>query len=270
MIPLRLSMTNFFCYSHSIPPLELEGIQLACISGDNGHGKTALLDAITWALWGEARAKTQEELIHQGQLQMVVELEFMARNKRHKVIRRHSKSGRTKQGSTILELYILSNDTFQPITGNTIRETENYIRSLLHMDYGTFTSSAFLMQGQADKFTSSTPSERKQILSEILDLGFYDSLESKAKEYSRIQLDEIQKLEDSLQNISEQLGRRDQYEQELKESTRIIETLTPKINDMKAQIETLQNTIKSLNDKPSEVKTLERQVQLHNQEIRHF
>ena len=138
------------------------------------------------------------------------------------------------------------------------------------MDYGTFTSSAFLMQGQADKFTSSTPSERKQILSEILDLGFYDSLESKAKEYSRIQLDEIQKLEDSLQNISEQLGRRDQYEQELKESTRIIETLTPKINDMKAQIETLQNTIKSLNDKASEVKTLERQVQLHNQEIRHF
>ena len=30
-----------------------------CLSGENGHGKSALLDAITWSLWGESRrAKT--------------------------------------------------------------------------------------------------------------------------------------------------------------------------------------------------------------------
>jgi len=263
-------MTNFLCYSQNLPTLELEGIQLACISGDNGHGKTALLDAITWALWGEARARTQEELIHQGQLEMVVELEFMARNIRHKVIRRHSKSARSKQGSTILELYLLSNNTFQPITGNTIRETDNYIRNLLQMDYGTFTSSAFLMQGQADKFTSATPSERKRILGEILDLGFYDSLESKAKEHSRIQFQEIQKLEINLQTMSEQLGRQERYETELKEFTTIIDILTPQISDIQIQIEKLQDNIRSLNNKIGEVKTLERQITLHKQEINHF
>ena len=63
MIPQKLSLRNFMCYREDAPPLDFTGIHLACISGDNGHGKSALLDAITWALWGRARAKTDDELI---------------------------------------------------------------------------------------------------------------------------------------------------------------------------------------------------------------
>ncbi|KPJ48763.1 MAG: hypothetical protein AMJ38_04560 [Dehalococcoidia bacterium DG_22] len=53
MIPARLSMRNFLCYRDNVPPLDFSGIHVACLSGDNGHGKSALLDAITWALWGK-------------------------------------------------------------------------------------------------------------------------------------------------------------------------------------------------------------------------
>ena len=79
MIPLRLSIKNFMCYRDDVPDLDLEGIHVACLSGENGHGKSALFDAMTWALWGNARASTHEELIHQGQSDMAVELEFSAR-----------------------------------------------------------------------------------------------------------------------------------------------------------------------------------------------
>ena len=75
------------CYRQGLPTLNLENVHVACLSGDNGNGKTALLDSITWVLWGKARARTQEELIHQGQNSMSVELDFLAREQKYKVIR---------------------------------------------------------------------------------------------------------------------------------------------------------------------------------------
>ena len=96
MIPLRLTVKNFMCYRDDVPVLDLEGVHLACLCGANGHGKTALLDAITWALWGSARTRTQEELVHQGQTDMAVALDFSARGQRYRVSRRHSRSARSR------------------------------------------------------------------------------------------------------------------------------------------------------------------------------
>ena len=66
MIPIRLELENFLCYRQP-DPLDFSGIHVACLAGDNGAGKSSLLDAITWALWGRARARRDDELIHMGQ-----------------------------------------------------------------------------------------------------------------------------------------------------------------------------------------------------------
>ena len=83
MIPLKLTVKNFMCYRDNVPMLDLQGIHVACLCGDNGHGKSALLDSITWALWGQARARTHDELVHQGLDNMAVELEFSASVQRY-------------------------------------------------------------------------------------------------------------------------------------------------------------------------------------------
>ena len=54
-----------------------DGIHTACISGDNGNGKSALIDAMTWALWGRTRAKSDDDLIHSGQTEMEVEFDSL-------------------------------------------------------------------------------------------------------------------------------------------------------------------------------------------------
>ena len=51
MIPLRLNLRNFLCYRENVPELDFTGLHVACLCGSNGHGKSALLDAITWNLW---------------------------------------------------------------------------------------------------------------------------------------------------------------------------------------------------------------------------
>ena len=71
MIPVRLEITNFLAYCNPAP-LDFSGIHVAVLVGENGAGKSSLLDAMTWALWGRARAKTDSELVHQGAAEMRV------------------------------------------------------------------------------------------------------------------------------------------------------------------------------------------------------
>ena len=78
MIPVSLTQENFKSYRKGVPTLHLAGVHIACLSGSNGHGKTSLLDAMTWALWGSAIHNRQEELVHIGEQDMRVELEFLA------------------------------------------------------------------------------------------------------------------------------------------------------------------------------------------------
>ena len=180
MIPLRLSVRNFLCYRDDVPPLDLRGIHVACLCGANGHGKSALLDAMTWCLWGHARTGTQNhnDLIAYGESECRVELDFLARGQEHRAIRRRRRAG---QGRTEVDLFILD-DVGQPrsISGDSVRETNWKIQNLVGMDYTTFVNTAFLLQGRSDEFTRKTPAERKAVLSSVLDLGLYETLQVSA------------------------------------------------------------------------------------------
>ena len=174
MIPIKLSLRNFMCYQDNVPPLSFDGIHTACIAGDNGNGKSALIDAMTWALWGKTRAKSDDDLIHSGQAEMEVEFDFAVEQQRYRIIRKHSKPKRRRaSGRTILEFQVAAEDGFRSITGNSVQQTQQEIIKVLHMDYSTFINSALLLQGRADEFTVSNPAKRKQVLADILGLSFY-------------------------------------------------------------------------------------------------
>jgi exonuclease SbcC len=61
MIPVTLQLSNFLSYGSNVPLLDFTRFNIANLSGGNGQGKSALLDALTWALWGEGRKAQQEK-----------------------------------------------------------------------------------------------------------------------------------------------------------------------------------------------------------------
>ena len=198
MIPLQLSLRNFLCYREGLPPLDLRGVQVACLCGGNGHGKSALLDAMTWCLWGMARTGRQNHntLIAYGAAECRVELDFMAQGQAYRVIRRRN----ARQRRTEVDLFILDDDAPpRPITGNAVGETDARIRRIVGMDYTTFVNSAFLVQGRADEFTSKTASQRKDVLSSILGLELYDILQAAAREQRGIWQDNMTRADGALQ-----------------------------------------------------------------------
>ncbi|MBL8156844.1 MAG: SMC family ATPase, partial [Anaerolineae bacterium] len=149
MIPVRLEIKNFLAY-RSPDPLRFDGIHLACLTGPNGAGKSSLLDAITWALWGHARAKTDEALIHLGQNDMSVQLDFEQEGTHYRVLRQRTRKGRTGK----LEVFSLVDGSLTTLTRSSMRETQEWINRLLRLNYETFVHSAFLQQGKADAFTT--------------------------------------------------------------------------------------------------------------------
>src|SRR5215207_542376 len=169
-------------YTEPNEPLRFAGIHVAVVTGDNGHGKSALLDAITWALWGRARARAVDELIHAGASEMEVEFEFELDDTQYRVIRKRQRRG--KSGYSDLQFAVFSEafGGYKPLTEPSVSETERLIERTLRMSYETFINSSFIQQGRADSFTTNSPAERKRILAEILELGFYDELEARAKE----------------------------------------------------------------------------------------
>jgi len=256
LIPLRLTVKNFMCYRDELPTLDFEGIHVACLCGDNGHGKTALLDSITWVLWGKARASTQEELVHQGRQDMAVVLEFMARDQRYRVSRRYSRSGRSR-GATILELQVSSGNGFRPITGNSVRETEARIRDILHLDYETFVNTAFLLQGNADRFTTSKPTRRKEVLAEVLDLSYYTTLEERAKERSRSSQDGILAAGSAIEMRRQEVSRRPGHEEGLASVKATLRGLGAGLKSRRGQVASIQDRLNTLQAGGVELKALD-------------
>lgn len=207
MIPVKIELHNFLAY-HDPDPLDLTGIHVACLAGQNGAGKSSLLDAITWALWGKARAERINDLIHMHgrvqQTEMSVTLTFRLANTEYQVKRWRSSKG---AGASELELKVKDGDRWRSITESSIYATQEKITRLLHLEYETFVNSAYLRQGQADEFTRKTPSKRKEILGEILGIDSWRRYEDKAKDAHKQTLMGIQQADGELENIQHELNK---------------------------------------------------------------
>ncbi len=254
MIPVKLAMRNFMCYGDQVSSLDFSGIHLACLAGDNGHGKSAIIDAMTWALWGKARAQRDDDLIHLGQRQMEVEFEFLLGDNHYRVLRQRQKNG--SKGQTTLEFQILDGTEFRPLTGNNTRETQAAITETLRMEYETFINSAFLLQGRADEFTSHPPAERKRILGEILDLSHYNKLEERAKERARETEIRLREIKAALGEVDRELAHKPEYEQDLKDAEEASSRLKSRLLAEEATLRGLREQKKELQVREDELTRL--------------
>jgi exonuclease SbcC len=184
MVPLSLTLRNFLSYGEEEVTLDFSNMHVVCLSGENGHGKSALLDAITWVLWGETRLGKQghEQLIRIGADEMSVVLVFRVGTDIYRVRRQRS---RKTAGANWEIQRSDGSGGWIALTGTSASDTGRVIQQIVRMSYDTFLNSAYLKQGRADEFVRQTATRRKEILCEILELSRYDRLEEKAKQRSR-------------------------------------------------------------------------------------
>ncbi|HJL69303.1 MAG TPA: SMC family ATPase, partial [Anaerolineales bacterium] len=236
MIPVTLEITNFLPYKNPAP-LDFSGIHVACLAGENGAGKSALLEAMVWALWGRARdgKRSDDELIHFGESEMRVAFTFELSGQRYQVMRQR-KSGKRGQSLLELQLYDADTDSWRGLSEAGIRQTQRKIDALLRIDYETFMNSAFIAQGRADEFTVKSAGDRKAVLASILGLEQWTLFEQRARDRGVARTEDVRVLEREIAAIDAELQRRAEYEQELSDAefdlTQVLEQLRAAEKDM--------------------------------------
>jgi exonuclease SbcC len=217
MIPLELLISGFLSYRDPAS-LDFTRFSLACISGPNGAGKSTLLDAMTWALFGQARRR-DEALINLQSKAAEVALTFQYEDVQYRVQRTLAR-GR----STILELQArrpptelsvnaereetpsASDGSWTVLTERTVRDTQARLQQILRLDYETFVNASFFLQGKADQFAQQSPTKRKEILTNILGLGEWEGYKARVAELRRRLEEELAVVEGRLAEILGELA----------------------------------------------------------------
>ena len=139
--------------------------------------------------------------------------------------------------------------------GNTIRDTEAIIIDLVKMDYETFISTSYLMQGDANHFTKSKPTERKKILADVLELTYYDQLEILAKTKSRDLKAKINSNKAIIAIRNQDISIKESTLKDIDKSSTSIEKITPKVEIKSLELDKLYEQERETRAQISEIKT---------------
>jgi exonuclease SbcC len=177
--PLKLTIDGFACFRDK-QELDFEHLDLFAISGPTGAGKSSLLDAMIFALYGKVPrvGKNYTECIALGRDRLVVTLDVRVGAKTYRVTR----IGRRRSaGSAQLDEIIDGQDEARPIADQ-VREVDRHVEALVGLGYEAFTQAVVLPQNQFAEFLQSDPRERQKILSSLLRLDVYERMKKRAGE----------------------------------------------------------------------------------------
>jgi exonuclease SbcC len=280
MIPLKLYLKNFLSYGSPGQTINFEPHHLICLSGKNGHGKSALLDALTWVLWGQARkiahaGHTGENLIKLGQSDMVVMLDFMCNNIVYRV-RREVAQLRGKLTSQ-LDVGIVDETTQQlhAITEKTIRDTQELINRIIGLNGEAFQSSAFFRQGNSDEFSKKSPKDRKDILANLIGLDQIEQLRRRIIEKGREIAVHRQHKEQLCEHIAGEVQHHTQLSEELlklsfraEETTKHEEDLAQQLAQITEQQRIIAGEYHTLQSKQADIGRISHMINTHYDMLR--
>ncbi|MEN1761315.1 SMC family ATPase [Anoxynatronum sibiricum] len=222
---LRLTMTAFGPYrSQEVIDFEkLNTARLFVISGNTGAGKTAIFDAICFALYGQASGTSRKDsqglrcLLADPATHTEVNLTFAMGQHRYRAQRR---MGLVKPGNKtatgeehLLERWVAESDTTPGsdagrwelmLERNRVREMNDTIQQLLGLDQRQFTQIVMLPQGEFEKLLLSDSTEKGVILRQIFDTGLYERFTKKLEHQAREASRQYEKQAEKLKLLEEQ------------------------------------------------------------------
>jgi len=265
MIPIQLYISGFLSYRDAVD-LDFTLLDLACISGHNGAGKSSLLDAITWSLFGEARGKGMDVInLNQDVKEARVALTFQYEGNIYRVQRTLPRNKSTvlefqvlDRGDENQEIRLVNQGQWRPLTEKTTRETQARIEQTLQLDYETFINASFFLQGKADQFTQKKASDRKAILSSILGLEIWETYKNRTAERRKQIESEVNTIDGRIAEIDAELAEEEIRKARLSELKNNLNQLSSARVTQEKIVENIKNTTLVLKQQKELVETLEK------------
>ncbi|NPV55765.1 MAG: SMC family ATPase [Anaerolineae bacterium] len=255
MIPVRMEVSGFLSYLDTVV-VDFTPFDLACISGSNGAGKSSLLDAMTWALFGEARKRDDSLLNARSQDGARVVFDFDYEGLEYRIVRAKA-PGKT----ALLDFFSRRPDgAWHTLSEHAMRATQERIQNTIRLDYETFTNASFFLQGRADQFTQQNASKRKQILSSILGLDIWEVYLETARKRRRSVEGEVARLDGMIHSIDEELKEEPQRVAALERLQKALVSVQSRRKAQEKNRESIQKIVAVYEDQLSLVQTQENRV----------
>jgi DNA repair protein SbcC/Rad50 len=184
MRPINLEMEGFTSFRQKAV-IDFSKFDLFAITGPTGAGKTSIIDAMTYALYGctpRIGNKSIKELISQGTDRLKVLLEFSSGQSCYRIARQTKWTG--KSSITDIRLEEKEGDKWVP-RADKVGQVDPLIENIVGLDFNGFTKSVVLPQGRFDEFLKGKVDERRKILSDLLQLDVYARMMQRANEIAK-------------------------------------------------------------------------------------
>ena len=253
MIPIKLSIQGLYSYQElqEIDFKRLIGSSVFGIFGKVGSGKTSLLEAISFALYGEterlnSRDNRQYNMMNLKSKHLLIDFEFQAgpEQQHYKFIyeaKRHPKKHH-EIGPGERRMFIRQENDWHPI-GNEKEDVSVLSKQILGLDYENFKRTIIIPQNQFREFLELSPTERTKMMNQLFKLDQYD-LSGRVSKLSKANDDQLAELRGLLSPL---------------------EAITPEAIELaKADIGTLQQQVREKAEQIGQLEPVEQQL-LHLQ-----
>ena len=252
MRPLELRVRNFRSFYGDDHIFNFRDRRLVGIVGPIGSGKSSILDAITFALYGRtARSGVRtKSLIHQRAENATVALRFVSDGAIWEAVRHIQ-----RKGSSVHQLFRLADDRRES------KQIEKYVlekivtervETLLGVDFHSFGRSVMLAQGQFAEFLGATPADRDAVLKRMFGYDRVADMHKAAKDSVRDAEHEIDKLSIRLEHTKaakERLVERREHLHETVEHIRKLNTVKPTYDKWAERISSLALDIRNTEER---------------------
>jgi DNA repair protein SbcC/Rad50 len=238
--PLSLTIEGLTSF-RTLQEIDFSELDLFVITGSTGAGKSSILDAITFALYGNVpRVGGHElrDLISHGSSCMRVCLDFEVDGSHYRVARRMAKNShqatleRVANGSSVTE-----------IEQGGIKAVNARLEEIVGLDFKAFTKAVLLPQGAFDEFLRGDVSERRRILVRLLDLGRYEA----AGQVARREATRLHTIVEERLSLIES-----NYQDATKERLRELESAVDAAREQRARVEKAKQEAKEVADGAAE------------------
>jgi len=199
----RIAWSNFLSTGNAGTEILLDRSPTTLIVGENGAGKSTILDAICFALFNKAfRSISKPQLINSiNGKQARVEVEFSIGRRQYKVVRGIKPA--------IFLIYVDGNLINQEADS---RDFQKYLEEhILKLNYKSFTQIVILGSASFTPFMQLPPSHRREIIEDLLDIRIFSTMNTLLKEKSSALKDQIKSIESDLEVGKERVRLQDDY-----------------------------------------------------------
>ena len=248
MIFRKLRLHNFKSHENTVIRFE-NGITV--IVGENGAGKSTILEAISFALFKQHTGKKIDDLVRNNANSMSVELEFESKGRHYRVVR--EKKSNLK--SSIYKKTSSDGDYVHICTGD--KEVANEIQQILDIDSDLFLNAIYIRQGEIAQLVDKQPAEKKELIAKLLGI---DSLEKSWKNLLPL----INDYENELSELKGKLYNSDKLVEDLDKKISELNSLKDRGHELEQQID----EVNELRDEIAENKrNMEREKEIYETQV---